>query len=132
MARRGTEFFSDLGAHCDEAECNQQLEFLPFECDGCGGFFCAAHRTYRDHGCAKAADPGRTVVLCPDCGDSVERTAPGQAERDVLDAHARSGRCDQGFFYRSRSGNRSQKKNRCGKPQIPCGIPRPPVLPCRY
>jgi hypothetical protein len=33
-------------------------------------------------------------VLCPDCGNSVERAAPGQAERDVLDAHARSGRCD--------------------------------------
>ncbi|KAF8728147.1 hypothetical protein HU200_018730 [Digitaria exilis] len=65
-------------------------------CDGCGGAFCAAHRTYRDHRCAsaKAAGHGRSVVLCPDCGVSVERTAAGQAERDVLDAHARSGRCD--------------------------------------
>ena len=44
MARRGTEAFPELGAHCDEADCNQ-LDFLPFECDGCGGFFCAAHRT---------------------------------------------------------------------------------------
>nr|XP_034576046.1 zinc finger AN1 domain-containing stress-associated protein 17-like [Setaria viridis] len=93
MARRGTEFFPDLGAHCDEAECNQ-LDFLPFECDRCGGSFCAAHRTYRDHGCAKAADPGRTVVVCPDCGDSIERAAPGQADREILDAHARSRRCD--------------------------------------
>jgi hypothetical protein len=38
---------------------------------------------------------------------------------------------NQGFFYRSQSGNRTQK-NRCGKPQIPCGIPRSPVLLCRY
>jgi len=94
MARRGTELFPELGAHCDEADCNQ-LDFLPFECDGCGGFFCAAHRTYRGHGCAnKAADQGRTVVVCPDCGDSIERAAPGQAEREILDEHARSGRCD--------------------------------------
>ncbi|RLM86188.1 zinc finger AN1 domain-containing stress-associated protein 17-like [Panicum miliaceum] len=93
MARRGTELFPELGAHCDEADCNQ-LDFLPFECDGSGGFFCAAHRTYREHGCAKAADEGRTVVVCPDCGDSIERTAPGQAEREILDEHARSDRCD--------------------------------------
>ena len=97
MARRGTEAFPSLGAHCDEPDCNQ-LDFLPFECDGCGGFFCAAHRAYRDHGCAKAADQGRTVVVCPDCGDAIERAAavPGpQGDREILDAHARSRRgCD--------------------------------------
>jgi len=95
MARRGTEAFPDLGAHCDEAGCNQ-LDFLPFECDGCGGFFCAAHRVYRDHGCAKAPDQGRTVVVCPDCGDAIERTAvPGQqCYREILDAHEPSRRCD--------------------------------------
>ncbi|CAL5074594.1 unnamed protein product [Urochloa decumbens] len=93
MARRGTEFFPDLGAQCDDVGCNQ-LDFLPFECDGCGGFFCAAHRTYLDHGCAKAADQGRTVVVCPDCGDAIERAAPGQDEREILDEHVRSRRCD--------------------------------------
>ncbi|CAL5081173.1 unnamed protein product [Urochloa decumbens] len=97
MARRGTEFFPDLGAQCDDVGCNQ-LDFLPFECDGCGGFFYAAHRTYLDHGCAKAADQGRTVVVCPDCGDAIERTAapaPGQqSEREILDEHVRSRRCD--------------------------------------
>ncbi|CAN6217457.1 unnamed protein product [Urochloa humidicola] len=90
MARRGTEFFPDLGAQCDDVGCNQ-LDFLPFECDG---FFCAAHRTYLDHGCAKATDQGRTVVVCPDCGDAIERAAPGQPEREILDAHVRSRRCD--------------------------------------
>ncbi|XP_002462330.1 zinc finger AN1 domain-containing stress-associated protein 17 [Sorghum bicolor] len=93
MARRGTEAFPSLGAHCDEPDCNQ-LDFLPFDCDGCGKVFCAAHRTYRDHGCAKAADQGRTVVVCPDCGDSIERLVPGQDEREILAAHARSRRCD--------------------------------------
>ncbi|CAL5088480.1 unnamed protein product [Urochloa decumbens] len=95
MSRRGTEAFPDLGAHCDEPDCNQ-LDFLPFDCDGCGKVFCVAHRTYRDHGCAKAADQGRTVVVCPDCGDAIERTAaPGQqSEREILDAHVRSRRCD--------------------------------------
>jgi hypothetical protein len=93
MALRGTEFFPDLGVPCDEPECIQ-LDFLPFVCDGCGGSFCAAHRKYRDHGCAKADDPGRTVVVCPDCGDSIEWAAPGQDDREILDAHARSRRCD--------------------------------------
>ncbi|XP_062193170.1 zinc finger AN1 domain-containing stress-associated protein 17-like [Phragmites australis] len=92
MARRGTEAFPDLGAHCDEADCNQ-LDFLPFPCDGCGKVFCTAHRTYRDHGCAKAADQGRTVVVCPDCGDAIERV-PGQDDCGILEAHARSRRCD--------------------------------------
>ncbi|KAL6846622.1 hypothetical protein ACP4OV_024070 [Aristida adscensionis] len=92
MARRGTEAFPDLGAHCDRDDCNQ-LDFLPFECDGCGSFFCAEHRAYRDHGCAKAADHGRTVVLCEACGDAIEKTA-GQDEAGILAAHARSGRCD--------------------------------------
>ncbi|CAN6166773.1 unnamed protein product [Urochloa humidicola] len=93
MARRGTEAFPDLGAHCDEPDCNQ-LDFLPFDCDGCGKVFCTAHRTYLAHGCAKAADQGRTVVVCPDCGDAIERAAPGQSEREILDEHARSRRCD--------------------------------------
>jgi predicted nucleic acid binding AN1-type Zn finger protein len=93
MARRGTEAFPNLGAHCDEPDCNQ-LDFLPFDCDGCGKVFCAAHRSYRDHGCAKAADQGRTVVVCPDCGDAIERLVPGQDEREILAAHARSRRCD--------------------------------------
>ncbi|CAN6217543.1 unnamed protein product [Urochloa humidicola] len=95
MARRGTEAFPDLGAHCDDPDCNQ-LDFLPFDCDGCAKVFCAAHRTYRDHGCAKAADQGRTVVVCPDCGDAIERTAAaaGQDEREILEAHVRARRCD--------------------------------------
>lgn len=31
---RGTEAFPDLGAHCEHEDCNQ-LDFLPFTCDGC-------------------------------------------------------------------------------------------------
>ncbi|CAL4932343.1 unnamed protein product [Urochloa decumbens] len=111
MARRGTELFPDLGAHCDEAHC-MQIDFLPFECDGCGGSFCAAHRAYADHGCAKAGDPGRTVVLCPDCGDAVERAAPEQSDRDVLDAHARSRRCDP-----ARKATRRPPPPRCPAPR---------------
>lgn len=92
MARRGTEAFPDLGAHCDREDCNQ-LDFLPFDCDGCGKVFCAEHRTYRDHGCARAADQGRTVVVCEACGDAIERKA-GETDGDILEAHARSRRCD--------------------------------------
>uniref|UniRef100_A0A0E0B2G5 AN1-type domain-containing protein n=1 Tax=Oryza glumipatula TaxID=40148 RepID=A0A0E0B2G5_9ORYZ len=95
MARRGTEAFPDLGAQCDREDCNQ-LDFLPFDCDGCGKTFCAEHRTYRDHGCARAADQGRTVVVCEACGDAIERRAGdgGGDDAAVLEAHARSaGQC---------------------------------------
>uniref|UniRef100_A0A0E0ERT5 AN1-type domain-containing protein n=1 Tax=Oryza meridionalis TaxID=40149 RepID=A0A0E0ERT5_9ORYZ len=93
MARRGTEAFPDLGAQCDREDCNQ-LDFLPFDCDGCGRTFCAEHRTYRDHGCARAADQGRTVVVCEACGDAIERRAGDGDDAAVLEAHARSRRCD--------------------------------------
>ncbi|KAL5200899.1 hypothetical protein ABZP36_035253 [Zizania latifolia] len=93
MARRGTEAFPNLGAHCDREDCNQ-LDFLPFDCDGCGKVFCAEHRTYGGHGCARAADQGRTVVVCEACGDAIERRAGDGSDAAVLEAHARSQRCD--------------------------------------
>ncbi|KQJ90117.1 zinc finger AN1 domain-containing stress-associated protein 17 [Brachypodium distachyon] len=99
MARRGTEAFPELGAHCDREDCNQ-LDFLPFDCDGCGKVFCAEHRTYRGHGCARAADQGRTVVVCEACGDAIERPAAAgggreKTDAEILEAHARSRRgCD--------------------------------------
>lgn len=34
MAAGGTEAFPDLGSHCQLSDCNQ-LDFLPFKCDGC-------------------------------------------------------------------------------------------------
>ncbi|XP_040868754.1 uncharacterized protein [Glycine max] len=34
MASGGTEAFPDLGKHCQHRDCNQ-LDFLPFTCDGC-------------------------------------------------------------------------------------------------
>ncbi|GJM98898.1 hypothetical protein PR202_ga15950 [Eleusine coracana subsp. coracana] len=97
MARRGgTEAFPDLGAHCDNPDCNQ-LDFLPFVCDGCDNTFCAEHRTYMAHACANkaAADQGRTVVVCEACGAAIERTSGGQNdEQAILAAHARSRQCD--------------------------------------
>ncbi|KAK1630541.1 hypothetical protein QYE76_004856 [Lolium multiflorum] len=94
MARRGTEAFPDLGAHCDREDCNQ-LDFLPFDCDGCGKVFCAEHRTYLGHGCARATDQGRTVVVCEACGDAIERAAGAGTDAEILEAHARSRRgCD--------------------------------------
>ncbi|GJN03031.1 hypothetical protein PR202_ga20430 [Eleusine coracana subsp. coracana] len=94
MARRGgTEAFPDLGAHCDAADCNQ-LDFLPFVCDGCDRVFCLDHRTYRAHGCAKAADNGRTVVICEACGAAIERMPGQDDDRAILNAHAKSRSCD--------------------------------------
>lgn len=34
----GTEAFPDLGRHCQRSDCNQ-LDFLPFKCDGCHQVF---------------------------------------------------------------------------------------------
>ncbi|GJN34091.1 hypothetical protein PR202_gb22730 [Eleusine coracana subsp. coracana] len=99
MARRGgTEAFPDLGAHCDDPDCNQ-LDFLPFVCDGCGNTFCAEHRTYKAHGCA---NEGRTVVVCEACGAAIERIPGQDDEQAVLAAHARSRQCDPARKHKPR------------------------------
>lgn len=41
----------DLGQHCSFYGCNQ-LDFLPFECDGCSRIYCLDHRGRTAHGCA--------------------------------------------------------------------------------
>ncbi|KAK0040821.1 AN1-type zinc finger protein 1 [Biomphalaria pfeifferi] len=39
-----------LGANCNVESCNQ-LDFLPFQCDGCGKIFCQHHRSRDQHNC---------------------------------------------------------------------------------
>ncbi|KAL4235022.1 AN1-type zinc finger protein 1 [Mactra antiquata] len=41
-----------LGKHCCFLDC-KQLDFLPFDCDGCGKLFCKDHRTKDCHNCTK-------------------------------------------------------------------------------
>ncbi|ERN07379.1 hypothetical protein AMTRI_Chr12g274900 [Amborella trichopoda] len=98
MARTGTEAFVDLGKHCSWAECNQ-LDFLPFTCDGCRRDFCAEHRSYESHDCSKAHPKNRVVILCDLCSASMETA-------EDLEKHQENSReCEE---------NRKQKqKKRC-------------------
>ncbi|XP_076449454.1 AN1-type zinc finger protein 1-like [Babylonia areolata] len=41
-----------IGKHCYVESCNQ-LDFLPFDCDGCGNTFCLQHKGKDDHQCDK-------------------------------------------------------------------------------
>ncbi|KAG0470645.1 hypothetical protein HPP92_017345 [Vanilla planifolia] len=104
---KGTEAFPDLGKHCEHDDCNQ-LDFLPFTCDGCRKVFCLEHRTHKAHGCPRAEHRSRTVAVCDICSMSVDKES-GEDDEATLARHAKSGTCDA-----------SKKKK-----------PRCPVLRCR-
>ncbi|KAG4958814.1 hypothetical protein JHK87_035447 [Glycine soja] len=109
MASGGTEAFPDLGKHCQHRDCNQ-LDFLPFTCDGCQQFtwpttltwlqcngrsFCLEHRSYKSHACLKSDHNSRKVVVCEACSMSIETTGHvGQDEEAILQKHLKSGNCD--------------------------------------
>ncbi|XP_061371524.1 zinc finger AN1 domain-containing stress-associated protein 12 [Gastrolobium bilobum] len=94
MASGGTEAFPDLGKHCQQHDCNQ-LDFLPFACDGCKLVFCVEHRSYKSHACPKSDHNSRKVVVCETCSMSIETTGHvGQDEEAILKRHYNSGNCD--------------------------------------
>ncbi|XP_038050391.1 AN1-type zinc finger protein 1-like [Patiria miniata] len=43
----------DIGKHCSVKSC-KQLDFLPFQCNGCSGIFCLDHRSFDAHCCSQA------------------------------------------------------------------------------
>ncbi|KAM1058732.1 hypothetical protein ACFX2I_023439 [Malus domestica] len=91
----GTEAFPDLGRHCQLSDCHQ-LDFLPFQCDGCHKVFCVEHRSYKSHECPKSDHNSRKVVVCEICSTSIETTGR-EGEQDqklLLEKHAKSGNCD--------------------------------------
>ena len=45
----------DVGTHCHLSTCNQ-LDFLPFVCDGCSLIFCLQHREKSTHKCCSLDD----------------------------------------------------------------------------
>lgn len=47
-----------IGRNCQFAYCNQ-LDFLPFRCESCGGTFCLDHRTENAHRCVKEGEWAR-------------------------------------------------------------------------
>ncbi|XP_050271369.1 zinc finger AN1 domain-containing stress-associated protein 12 [Quercus robur] len=90
----GTEAFPDLGQHCQNPDCNQ-LDFLPFKCDGCQKVFCVEHRSYKAHECPKSDHNSRKVVVCETCSMSIETTGrDGEDEKAMLEKHEKSGNCD--------------------------------------
>ncbi|XP_009335823.2 zinc finger AN1 domain-containing stress-associated protein 12 [Pyrus x bretschneideri] len=91
----GTEAFPDLGRHCQLSDCHQ-LDFLPFQCDGCRKVFCVEHRSYKSHECPKSDHNSRKVVVCEICSASVETTGcdDEQDHKLLLEKHAKSGNCD--------------------------------------
>lgn len=80
---------------CQHAECNQ-LDFLPFKCDGCQKIHCLEHRAYKSHGCPKAYINSRKVIVCEICSTSIETTGKDSDEevKKMLEKHEKSKDCD--------------------------------------
>ncbi|KAJ0965344.1 hypothetical protein J5N97_026482 [Dioscorea zingiberensis] len=92
MGRGGTEAFPELGAHCSYEDCNQ-LDFLPFRCDGCQKVFCLEHRKYIEHACPRAEHKSRIVIICEVCTMSIEKKI-GEEDATILEQHQKAGQCD--------------------------------------
>lgn len=88
----GTEAFPDLGTHCQRPDCNQ-LDFLPFKCDGCLKVFCLEHRSCKSHKCPKSDINSRKVFVCETCSVSIEMIAR-ESEKAIQEKHHKSGDCD--------------------------------------
>ncbi|KAJ9562372.1 hypothetical protein OSB04_007532 [Centaurea solstitialis] len=103
----GTEAFPDLGKHCQLSDCNQ-LDFLPFKCDGCQKVFCVEHRSYKSHECSNSDHNSRKVLVCETCSSSIEipRNSKGGEDEmnSILTKHQKSGDCDP----------KKKKKPTCG------------------
>ncbi|XP_023743591.2 zinc finger AN1 domain-containing stress-associated protein 12 [Lactuca sativa] len=103
----GTEAFPDLGKHCQLSDCNQ-LDFLPFKCDGCEKVFCVEHRSYKSHECSNSDHNSRKVLVCETCSMSMEIPLNRKGGEDenvlILEKHRKSGDCDA----------KKKKKPTCG------------------
>jgi predicted nucleic acid binding AN1-type Zn finger protein len=93
-----------LGEHCSVAHC-QQLDFLPFKCDGCKQTFCLDHRTYAAHKCPNAGKGDVEVIVCPVCASGIHLRG-GEDPNAAFERHTRSG-CDPSNYARV------HKKPRC-------------------
>ena len=66
---------ADMFAICQHScfdQC-QQLDFLPFTCQGCRLTFCAEHRTCAAHNCTKPiVDDSSAVIVCPLCAKAIK------------------------------------------------------------
>lgn len=79
-----------IGTHCSEPRC-VQLDFLPFDCKGCGKTFCLEHRSFTSHHCPNST--GLMALVCPICG-KVVKSNPGDDPNQKVDYHISKG-CSQ-------------------------------------
>ncbi|KAF5185485.1 Zinc finger an1 domain-containing stress-associated protein [Thalictrum thalictroides] len=94
MGDGGTEEFPNLGKHCQHSDC-YQLDFLPFNCDGCRQTFCLEHRSYKSHECPKGYPNSRKVMICEICSTAIEITGKDEEEvKKISERHEKSEDCD--------------------------------------
>ncbi|KAF9622232.1 hypothetical protein IFM89_030274 [Coptis chinensis] len=95
MSKGATLDLLDIGRHCHHSDC-YQLDFLPFNCDGCRKVFCLEHRSYTSHECPKPYANSRKVILCETCSTAIEITGKdGEEEvKKILENHENSEDCD--------------------------------------
>jgi hypothetical protein len=105
--------FQNLGKHCEFSGC-QQLDFLPFKCDGCEKAFCLDHRSFKSHSCHEKNITNSLVPLCPLCGQGVS-VGKNQEINQVMEEHLING-C-RTKEQREIMANRCQKKG-CKKSEL--------------
>ena len=81
-----------VGKRCDFHECNQR-DFMPFECQGCGEFFCSNHKRSDDHRCIMSSTADQLyVIICPICEMRLRMRANENADQ-IWQQHSSSGEC---------------------------------------
>lgn len=99
-----------IGRQCQHSEC-QQLDFLPFQCQGCKRTFCLDHRKAESHSCpsSQGTDLDVVVIVCPLCGSGI-RTSSSEDPNITFEKHTHSGECDPENYQKV------HKKKKCPVP----------------
>lgn len=80
------EDLMSIGAHCACSGCHQ-LDFLPFQCSGCGKTYCLDHRQPEAHACSSAtANDVTDALVCPLCAKAI-KIEPGEDPHIAFDRH---------------------------------------------
>ncbi|XP_069477377.1 AN1-type zinc finger protein 1 [Ambystoma mexicanum] len=103
----------DIGQHCGAEHCNQ-LDFLPFVCDGCSGVFCLQHRSRASHGCP-GSEVSKTSIASVKSEEAVTHPCMyGSCKaRELIPVLCSS--CDKTFCL----GHRHQSDHECEKLESP-------------
>ncbi|XP_041376004.1 AN1-type zinc finger protein 1-like [Gigantopelta aegis] len=96
----------DLGKQCSVETC-KQLDFLPFQCDGCGNVFCSDHRTKDNHGCSLCLQEKTTLEYNGPKAFTCDLNGCGNRELTPLPCE----HCQRSFCLR----HRHQQDHQCSK-----------------